>query len=45
VSVDVVFNLISGSYGLMALPTMVSTIILAPKVMAAARDYFARLDA
>ncbi|MEC8157900.1 MAG: alanine/glycine:cation symporter family protein [Pseudomonadota bacterium] len=45
VSVDVVFNLISGSYGLMALPTMVSTIILAPKVMAAARDYFARLGA
>ena len=44
-SVDVVFNLISGSYGLMALPTMVSTIILAPKVMTAARDYFARLDA
>ena len=44
VSVDVVFNLISGSYGLMALPTMVSTIILAPKVMAAARDYFARLE-
>ena len=45
VSVDVVFNLISGSYGLMALPTMVSTLILAPRVMVAARDYFGRLDA
>lgn len=45
VSVDVVFSLISGSYGLMAIPTMVSTLLLAPKVMSAARDYFARYDA
>ena len=44
VSIDVVFNLISGSYGLMAIPTMVSSIVLAPKVMAAARDYFSRFD-
>jgi AGCS family alanine or glycine:cation symporter len=43
VSIDVVFNLISGSYGLMAIPTMVSTLVLAPKVMVAARDYFERL--
>jgi AGCS family alanine or glycine:cation symporter len=42
VSVDVVFNLISGSYGLMAIPTMVSTLYLAPHVLAAARDYFQR---
>jgi AGCS family alanine or glycine:cation symporter len=44
VSIDVVFNLISGSYGLMAIPTMVSTLILAPRVMSAARDYFDRLS-
>ena len=44
VSIDVVFNLISGSYGLMAIPTMISTLILAPKVMSAARDYFDRLS-
>ena len=43
VSIDVVFNLISGSYGLMAIPTMISTLLLAPKVMVAARDYFERL--
>ena len=43
VSIDVVFNLISGSYGLMAIPTMISTLVLAPKVMIAAKDYFARL--
>ncbi len=42
VSVDVVFNLISGSYGLMAIPTMISTLYLAPRVVAAARDYFQR---
>jgi AGCS family alanine or glycine:cation symporter len=42
VSIDVVFNIISGCYGLMAIPTMISTLILAPRVMAAARDYFSR---
>jgi AGCS family alanine or glycine:cation symporter len=42
VSIDVVFNLISGCYGLMAIPTMVSTLLLAPRVMDAARDYFQR---
>ncbi len=42
VSIDVVFNIISGCYGLMAIPTMVSTLLLAPQVMAAAREYFAR---
>jgi AGCS family alanine or glycine:cation symporter len=42
VSIDTVFNLISGCYGLMAIPTMISTLLLAPKVMAAARDYFSR---
>ncbi|WP_205743109.1 alanine/glycine:cation symporter family protein [Halioglobus maricola] len=42
VNIDVVFNLISGSYAIMAIPTMVSTIYLAPKVKAAAIDYFHR---
>ncbi len=42
VSIDVVFNIISGCYGLMAIPTMVSTLLLASRVTAAARDYFAR---
>ncbi len=40
VSIDVVFNLIVGAYGLMAIPTMTATLLLAPKVMAAARQYF-----
>lgn len=42
VNIDVVFNIISGSYGLMAIPTMLSTLLLAPRVMDAARDYFRR---
>ncbi|MEO0438264.1 MAG: alanine/glycine:cation symporter family protein [Pseudomonadota bacterium] len=41
VSIDVVFNIISGCYGLMAIPTMVSSLLLAPDVMRAAREYFA----
>ena len=44
VSIDVVFNLISASYGLMAIPTMISSIVLAPKVAAASWDYFAALS-
>ena len=43
VSIDVVFNLISASYGLMAIPTMVSSIYLAPRVVSASRTYFASL--
>jgi AGCS family alanine or glycine:cation symporter len=42
VSIDLVFNLISGAYGLMAIPTMVATLMLSKNVMAAARDYFRR---
>ncbi len=42
VSIDVAFNLISGSYGLMAIPTMVATLLLSPRVMEASRRYFAR---
>jgi alanine or glycine:cation symporter, AGCS family len=38
-----VINIIDLSFALMAIPTMVSGFILAPKVMAEARAYFARL--
>ena len=34
---------IDGMYALMAIPTTVSAILLAPKVMEAARTYFAKL--
>jgi alanine or glycine:cation symporter, AGCS family len=45
VSLDIVINLLDGAYATMAIPTMVSTLLLAPKVKAVAISYFARLDA
>jgi AGCS family alanine or glycine:cation symporter len=42
-SLTAVESLISGSFALMAIPTMVSTLILAPKVIAASKDYFKRM--
>ncbi|MFV0477808.1 MAG: alanine/glycine:cation symporter family protein [Parahaliea sp.] len=42
VSIKVVFNIISGAYGLMAIPTMLASLMLSAKVMTAARDYFER---
>lgn len=43
-SLDAVISLFDGVYATMAIPTMISTIILAPKVREVARDYFSRLD-
>ncbi len=43
-SLDAVISLFDGVYATMAIPTMISTIVLAPKVREMARDYFARLD-
>ncbi|MEP5765478.1 MAG: alanine/glycine:cation symporter family protein [Halieaceae bacterium] len=42
VSIDVVFNLIVGAYGLMAIPTMIATLLLSGRVMVEARRYFAK---
>lgn len=44
VTLDVVFNFMIGMYGLMAIPTMLSAFLLAPKVKQAANTYFAKLD-
>jgi AGCS family alanine or glycine:cation symporter len=44
-SLGFVVSLIDGSFALMAIPTMVSALILAPKVMVATKDYFARYKA
>ena len=44
ISLEAAVSLIDGSFALMAIPTMVSAIWLAPKVMTAARIYFAGLD-
>jgi len=43
-SLQTIFSMIDGAFALMSIPTMVSAIILAPKVKAAARKYFSDLD-
>ena len=40
VSLDAAIGLIDGAFALMAIPTMISTLLLAPKVMQATRKYF-----
>lgn len=42
-SLDAIVGLIDGAFALMAIPTMTSTLLLSPKVMSAARRYFAEL--
>ena len=44
-SMDAIISLFDGVYATMAIPTMISTLLLAPKVREVARDYFARLNA
>ncbi len=45
ISLEAAVSLIDGAYALMAIPTMVSALLLAPKVKAAALVYFAKLSA
>jgi AGCS family alanine or glycine:cation symporter len=42
-SLDAVIGLIDGMYATMAIPTMIGALLLAPKVRAAAKDYFRRM--
>lgn len=43
-TLDIIFNFMIGMYGLMAIPTMLSAVLLAPKVKAAADIYFNKLE-
>lgn len=43
-TISSVINLIDGMFAVMAIPTVVTALLLAPKVKAAAKDYFSRLD-
>lgn len=43
-SLGAVIGLIDGMYALMAFPTMISALILSPKVIKAAKVYFAKVD-
>ncbi|NNK40770.1 MAG: sodium/alanine symporter, partial [Winogradskyella sp.] len=44
-TLDMMINLIDGVFALMAIPTMIATIVLAPKVIAASKQYFSKLNA
>lgn len=42
-SIDAVISLIDGMFAMMAIPTMVSALLLSPKVREASKDYFRRM--
>jgi len=42
-SLDMMINLIDGVFAIMAFPTMIATLVLAPKVMKHARQYFSQI--
>jgi len=43
-TINAVLNFTDGMFALMAIPTMTVAILLSPKVMEAARDYFSRME-
>ena len=44
VKLDALINFLDIMFGMMAVPTILSTLLLSPRVMAKAREYFAALD-
>jgi AGCS family alanine or glycine:cation symporter len=42
-SLKAIISLIDGMYATMAIPTMISALLLAPKVMAASKKYFTKM--
>ncbi len=44
VSIDIAINVIDGMFALMAIPTMISTILLSKKVMRETRRYFSKVE-
>jgi AGCS family alanine or glycine:cation symporter len=43
-SVGLVVNVIDTAFALMAVPNMIAALVLAPKVLKAARNYFSKAD-
>ncbi|MCH8557629.1 MAG: alanine:cation symporter family protein [Balneolia bacterium] len=43
-TIGAVINLLDSAFAMMAIPTMISTILLAPKVVAASKEYFKKYD-
>ena len=44
ITIEVVIDLVDGMYALMAIPTVVGSVLLSGKVMDEAKRYFATLD-
>jgi AGCS family alanine or glycine:cation symporter len=44
-TLELMINLIDGFYALMAFPTMIATLIMAPRVIRSSKDYFFRMKA
>jgi len=44
IKIDIAINFVDGMFALMAIPTVISTLLLAPRVMQAARKYFRQLE-
>ena len=40
---DVVINILDTAFAMMAIPTLVSTLLLSPKVVRATKDYYHRM--
>jgi AGCS family alanine or glycine:cation symporter len=43
-SQEIVINILDTAFAMMAIPTLVSTLLLSPKVVRATRDYFRRME-
>jgi len=43
-TIDIAVNFVDSCYALMVIPTMIGTILLAPKVMIASKEYFSKID-
>ena len=44
VPIDIAINIADGAFAMMAIPTLISALWLAPKVMQASRNYFKIID-
>ncbi len=44
ISIDMVINILDGMFAVMAIPTMISAIILSPKVIEESKKYFAKIS-
>ena len=44
ITIDVVINLVDSMYAIMAIPTIIGSVLLSPKVMKEAKRYFASLN-